>query len=49
MIKKLVKLDLEDLWNEVKYFSGINYNYFKTYFSGLDQGYGIFLEKASDV
>src|SRR6478609_10334315 len=44
-IKKIIKMRIEDLWNEVGKFSGLSYKYFKNYFDGLDEGYGIFLER----
>lgn len=44
-IKKIIKKGLEDLWREVGKCSGVNYTYFRAYFEGLEEGYGILLEE----
>ncbi len=44
-IEEVIELDLEELWNHTKKYSGIPKYYFDTYFDGLDTGYAIKIGK----
>ena len=41
----IVEENLSDLWNRVKDIAGVTFEQFTNYYSGTDNGYGIFISK----
>ena len=44
-IEDVIELDLQELWDRTKKYSGIQKHFFDSYFDGLDTGYAIKIGK----
>ncbi|MGV3629788.1 MAG: hypothetical protein ACO1O6_01205 [Bacteroidota bacterium] len=44
-IEKVIKNDIDILWNQTKEYSGISKDYFDSYFEGKREGYAIKIKK----
>ncbi|GIO28296.1 ASCH domain-containing protein [Ornithinibacillus bavariensis] len=46
IIDKIIDRNIELLWSETQEYSGISYDYFKSYFQDKDKGYAIKIKEA---